>query len=186
MANSPSALIHFPATSESPHIVALSVLLHEYGWLCLQNPVFSVLCLQLCFSFSFTVLVVCIIEWFTLVNATVTNVFLSSSVWHLALSLIQSASPAHSVAPLAHTHRRLCQLHLCCHLVWLYVSFFHSKCLRGLPPFRASSLNNLPRGMNYRTRPFITDPPHSSPRTFGDHLRQKEYPYFLAIQQVLV
>ena len=48
----------------------------------------------------------------------------------------------------------------------------HAKCLRGLPPFHASSLEHMPQGINHHFRPFITDPSHSSPHTLGDHFRQ--------------
>ena len=47
-----------------------------------------------CFFFFVPVLVQCIVEWLTLCNAKVTNLFLSSIVWHLALLQVQSSLPA--------------------------------------------------------------------------------------------
>ena len=68
----------------------------------------------------------CIVKCFTPRNAEVTHLFSSSVVWHLALPQAQSSSPAHSVATVSQTHPRLCQPHMCFHLVWLLGSLYIS------------------------------------------------------------
>ena len=55
-------------------------------------------------TFSFlSVLALCNVEWFTLFNPKVMNLFLSPCAWHFALLQVQSSSPAHSVANLSQT-----------------------------------------------------------------------------------
>ena len=98
----------------------------------------------------------------------VTNLFLSSNVWHLALLKAQPPSPAHSVATLSQMHPRLCQLHMCFHLVWLYGSLFiPDACVD------ATISGYLLQCINHRIWPLVTDPSHGSPHAFGNHFRQK-------------
>ena len=49
---------------------------------------------------------------------------------------------------------------------------FRPRCLRGLPPCRASPSEHLLLCIDHHIRSFITDPSHSSPRAFGDHFRR--------------
>ena len=59
----------------------------------------------------------CSTDNFILSRTAVTNWFLSSIVFFLSRALIQSSSPAQSVAILSHTFPRLCHHHLCFHFV---------------------------------------------------------------------
>ena len=101
----------------------------------------------------------------------VTNLFLSSNVWHIAILLVQSFLPDDSVASLFETHPRLCQPHLCCHLVWLCGSTMRAwtatiSCVSILKTCLNALMTALSLSSQTRT--------HSSPHTFGDHFRQKK------------
>ena len=67
-------LIHLPATSLSPHRCTVG-----------PSPLFFVLCLQLCFSFpsQFLFCVLLTVSYST--KQKVTNLFFTSSIWHLSL-----------------------------------------------------------------------------------------------------
>ena len=123
----------------------------QYSWCLLSTALFLLV---------FPVLVLCIVERFTLFTAKVTNLVWSSSAWHLVLLQIQSSSPAHS--PLCPRHTRFFQKNdlrrrrrgsaptrarhqhrnvLRQLLVWLYGSFFfsHVNCTSGLKKPHAST-----------------------------------------------
>ena len=114
-------LIHFPATSLSPH--SCTVGLNGF----VSRPKALGALSSALFYLYFPVFVLCIVDCLTLRNAKVTNLSLSSIVWHLFTDpVFISALP---VATLSQTHPRFCQLHLCFHLVWLHGSFFHFQSL---------------------------------------------------------
>ena len=136
-----------------PLIHFSTVHLHEYGWFCPQAPV----------------LVLGIVEWFTLYNVKDDTSFLSFSCTAFALLQVQSSSPAHSVATLSQTHPTVMPApHVFPPCVVVRV-FFHGKCLCGLPPFCASTSEHLSHGITDRIWSLITDPHHSTPHAFGDH-----------------
>ena len=141
-------------------MAAQSVHLHEYGWFCPPGPSILGTLSSVVSLFVFPILVPCIVECLTLRNAKVTHLFLSSIVWHLALALlqVQSSSPA---ATLFQEHPRLCQLHMCFHLVWLYGSFFISTAFVDCHHF-------VLQGIDHRIWPFTTDPSHGSPHVFDN------------------
>ena len=147
------------------HTVALSAPPRECGWFLSAGPSTHG-ALSSTFPFFLPVLVLCIVKWFNTLprkGKRILSRFLQ----------IRSSSPAHSGVTLSQTHPRLCQPHLCFHLVCLYGSLFHSRCQHGLPPFRASASFYLLQGINQSIWPFITDPSRSSPPIFGDHFSQK-------------
>ena len=112
-----------------------------------------------------------IVDSFTLCKAKVTNLF-SSSIFN-CLASCSFTNPvlisAHSAATLSQTHPRLCQLHMCFHLVWLYGSFFMSTVFVDChPPFRASPSEHPFQSVNHRIWPLTTDPSHGSPHANND------------------
>ena len=65
-------LIHFPATSLSPHRCTVG-----------PSPIFLVFCLQLCFSFPSQFLFCVSLTVSHSTKQKVTNLFFTSSIWHL-------------------------------------------------------------------------------------------------------
>ena len=132
-------------------------------------------CPSICLSSPLPILVLCNVEWFTLSHVKVTNLFLSSMVWRLALSQIQSSSWTHSVATLSQTQPRLCQPHMCFHLAWSYGSLFSVQLLYWTATISCfldlnTCFKELITAFDLSSR---TDPRALHPHTFGDHFRQK-------------
>ena len=110
----------------------------------------------------------CVVECLAVCNAKLTF-FVSSIVWHLSHLQAQSSLRAHSVATLSQTHPRLCQPHMCFHLVW-FVFHFNRFC--GLPPFRASPLEHMLLDVKSPHLAF-GHRPSGSPQAVSNHFRQK-------------
>ena len=106
-------LIHFLATSLSAHGCTGSP--SSRVWMVLSAGRRTLVALSS--TLFFHLVVVSIVEWFTLCNAKETHLFLSSVVWHHIFLQAQSALPVRSTATLPRTHPRLCQLHMCFLLV---------------------------------------------------------------------
>ena len=167
------------------HNVALSAPLHECEWFYALAPRFLVLYRQ---HFSFSQFLFCVPSSGSHYPTQKWRMFWwSASAWHMALLLVQSSLPAHTVASLSQTHPRSCQPHS---------SFFGCT---GRLSFQmlaltatVSCFSNLKPASMYWSphQVFVTVTSFTSPHTFGDHFRQKGlfhvYPFFLANPTVLV
>ena len=115
------------------------------------------------FSMSLLLLFLCSVDSFVLLRTNVTNLYFSSVVFFFLLASIQLSLPAHIVAILSHTFSRLCQIHLCFHLVRLSGSssiLFVCKLCHHLV------LLHLWKCWEILYQLFITSPSHGTPHTF--------------------